>query len=287
MIHFTKKLTGMIVSLLLIVSLCISMYGCTANPDTPDVTVSVTEGTSAVEETKPIPTEAPTQPTEIETEPAEIETEPTEPAFSLHSGLREDGSFDEGTLFIGDSLTYGLTLYYLKPNGLLGDAKYISAPGAPATSFFSWAVLNPSKYPSCTNVPELNYLNLSEAVAQIGDGITAVYFMMGTNYDDECDVSTYVEIIDYTLEKCPDATFYLQTIPMVLNGKIPYEQVNRIIWKVYEYYQQQDNPRVILLDPIMAIGENLNPDGIHLNGTGQALWYEEIVRFTQDRQIPQ
>lgn len=283
MIDFTRKFSGMIVSMLLAFSVCISMCSCAAIPDPPHATASSTEGISATEETETIPTETPTEPSEITTEP----TDPTEPAFLLHCGLRKDGSFDEGTLFIGDSLTYGLTLNYLTPNNLLGDASYITVPGAPVTSFFSWAVLNPSKYPSCTNIPVLYYRNLGEAVAEIGDGITAVYFMMGTNYDAECDVSSYVEIIDYILKECPNATFYLQTIPMVLYDKVPYEKVNRIIWKVYEHYQQQDKPRVILLDPIMAIGENLITDGIHLNGTGQALWYEEIVRFTQARQIPQ
>lgn len=253
-------------------------------PEDPTEPSSVTEATETTELLLTEPSMAPTEPTAVSTESP---TEATEPPFSLHCGLREDGSFDAGTLFIGDSLTYGLALNYLKPNNLLGDARYITVPGAPVKSFFSWAVLNPSKYPSCTNVPELNYRNLGEAVAEIGDSVTAVYFMMGTNYDVQCDVSSYVEIIDYILQVCPDATFYLQTVPMVLYGKIPYEKVNRIIWKVYEYYLQQENPRVILLDPIMAIGENLISDGIHLNGTGQTLWYEEIVRFTQERQIPQ
>ena len=56
---------------------------------------------------------------------------------TIHSGLREDGTFTEGTLFIGDSLTYGFVLSYLQQYELIGDAKYMAVVGAPLGRFFS------------------------------------------------------------------------------------------------------------------------------------------------------
>jgi hypothetical protein len=277
MTHSRIKLLKLIVYLLPAIMLY-SFLKNTFPAGTPEMP---TEPSFAIEETEALLTEPTTAPTEPSTEPS------TEPPFPLHCGIREDGTFDAGTLFIGDSLTYGLALNYLTPNHLLGDAGYISVPGAPVKSFFSWAYLNSSKYPGCTNIREFYGMNLSQAVEEVGDSVNAVYYMMGTNYDEECGASNYIEIIDFILEKCPHATFYLQTIPMVRDNKIPYEQVNLIIQEVYDYYQLQDNPRVILIDTHASIGENQIHDGIHLNGNGQALWYEALVRFARENQLPQ
>jgi lysophospholipase L1-like esterase len=74
---------------------------------------------------------------------------------------------------------------------------------------------------------------------------------------------------------------------MVRDNKIPYEQVNLIIQEVYDYYQLQGNPRVMLIDTHASIGENQIHDGIHLNENGQALWYEALVRFARENQLPQ
>lgn len=72
--------------------------------------------------TQPEVTSAPT--TEVTTQPTtEATTQPPEtepPAPVYHSGLREDGSFDAGTLFIGDSETYLFLNQYLMTENHLG-----------------------------------------------------------------------------------------------------------------------------------------------------------------------
>ena len=138
-----KKIKVLIVSILLLSML---LSGCgsrivVAPPPAPQATVE-TAAPATEPVTEPVnepvtepETEPATEPaTEPETEPA---TEPTEPEVVLHSGIREDGTFDEGTLFMGDSLTYMLVGSYLTPRKLMGDAKHAAMCGTKVTAFFS------------------------------------------------------------------------------------------------------------------------------------------------------
>ena len=141
-----KRLTALLLAVLL-------LSGCVGKPATP----TTTEATTVPVTTEPT-TEATTEPT---TEPAtEPTTEPTtvpvttEPAPVLHSGLREDGTFTEGTWFIGDSLTYNLIASYLKPTGRLGDANYTAKCGAKITAFFDGTLMNRTSDGICGYRPE-------------------------------------------------------------------------------------------------------------------------------------
>jgi len=252
---------------------------------------SVSEGTSDLETEVSTPvTDAPTEePTEAPTEaPTEEPTEaPTEPPFPLHSGIREDGSFDAHTLFIGDSLTYGLVSIYLTDNKLLGDAMYMAYPGAPPTVYFNGPSLNVRDPINCLLSPGFNGLLMCDAVELVGNETHAVYFMMGTNHVDAVCTDTYIEIVEHLLETCPDATIYLQYVPRSWKSHVPYEAANQRIWDTYTLFAEKGETRVQLIDTCTAIGENLNTDGIHLTIAGQEAWYQALVAYAEENGIPQ
>ena len=101
----TKIVLIIILSVLLAGELAFAAW-LSYNEITPEVTVPPTIPQVTDAATTP-PTEEPTDP------PTEA---PTEPPIVLHSGLREDGTFGEGAMLIGDSLTYGLVSNYLTSN---------------------------------------------------------------------------------------------------------------------------------------------------------------------------
>lgn len=236
----------------------------------------------------PVVQTQPAEPSMLPTEPPTETTQPvTEPESPLHSGIREDGSFDEGTLFIGDSLTYGLVLEYLEPNGLLGDARYMAMPGAVVSVFFTGPSLKTNGVVMSAYSPEFEGMLMSEAVTLAGDEVTAIYYMMGTNYSRYVTADTYIEIVNHLLETCPNATVYLQLVPFSRNEAVAYGKANRQITEAYQYFSDMGVERVLLVDTHTAIGSNLIHDGIHLTATGQACWYGELVAFAEENGIPQ
>lgn len=103
---------------------------------------------------------------EPETEPV---TEVTEPAAALHSGLREDGTFNEGTLFIGDSMTCILVQDYLTPMGLIGDANYTGKYGAQITAFFGGVTMDTGvTVGKCAYRPEHEGMTYEEVAVALG-----------------------------------------------------------------------------------------------------------------------
>lgn len=254
------------------------LCGCAPAEQTPET--EPTEATAAPTEETQAPTEEPTEATEAPTE------EPTEPPFQLHSGIREDGSFDEGTLFIGDSLTYGMVAIYLPENQFLGDARYIAMPGATILAYFQGPMLSSTGYYSYYS-PEFEGLYMYEGVEAAGEKTTAIYFMMGTNYSKYATDETYIQIVEHMLESCPNATVYIQLVPNDLSSQIDHEIANRRVRNAYEYFQQEGNERVLLIDTQTAIGYHLLGDGIHLNEEGQDCWYHALLAFAKENQIPQ
>ena len=234
------------------------------------------------------PTEMPTEaPTEAPTEPpTEAPTEP-KPEWLLHSGIREDGSFDENTLFIGDSLTCGLLQSYLAENDLVGDAWYMAMPGAALSVFFNGPRLRYNgQYYSYFN-PGFEGMTMAEGVEGKGRSLHAVYLMMGTNHTDAVTEQLYVDVVGYILECCPKATVYLQKIPFSNSSKVDPEAANARIQYAYEYYVNQGETRVRLIDTQTAIDYHLTTDGIHLTKLGQQKWYEALVAYAKENEIPQ
>ena len=229
---------------------------------------------------------APTKPTIKETTvPTTVATEPPQRTVPLHSGIREDGTFDSGTLFIGDSLTYGLVYSYLMTNDLIGDARYMATVGASVQEFFQGSSLSHER--NSIYSPEFTGLTYNQAVASVGEEITAIYFMMGTNYSAGTKTDTYIEIVDFMREHCPNATIYLQMVPYSLSSNVEYDQVNWIIMAAQGNYAMNEIRNVRLLDIKQAVGMYLTDDGIHLTYEGQEAWYQELVRYAQENNIPQ
>ena len=256
----TKRIIAALAVLCLLL-LC----GCRQEPRTVEVPSETTELTEA--------------PTTEATEPPPVRT------VALHSGLKEDGSFDSGTLFIGDSLTNGFVFDNLMLYNRLGDARFMAIVGAPVHAYFSGPVL--SKDISCIYNHIFEGKIMYEGVEIVGQEITAVYFMMGTNYSAYTTYETYEQIVEHLLASCPQATIYLQKVPFSSSENVFYDEVNAILEQVYLTYAESVDTRVMLIDTYTAIDDNLVFDGIHINGNGQEAWYQAIVSFAENNNIPQ
>lgn len=263
---------------LVILFLCfvmvLSLLGCAAGKAAE--TEPSTEATS----------EPATEPaTESTTEPSTMPTEPPPPP--QHSGLREDGSFDEGTWFIGDSMTCILINDYLRPNNLLGDANYTGKYGAHITAFFGETVMDPSFGYKCVFREEHTGMHYYEVAEALGEQATAIYMMWGTNYTWNAYEDAYIEIVDYLLETCPNATIHLQLIPWGYEKYVMYDIVNEWIWQAYAHYQREGEERVFLIDTYHAIGKNTDEGFIHLNDQGNENWYNAIVDHARRNELVQ
>ena len=270
-----KKITCLLLSMVLVLSL----LGCVR--EEPLETDPISDPT----------TETTTTPTAEETEATEPSSEvtepPTEPKALQHSGLREDGSFDEGTWFIGDSMTCILIHDYLRPNGLLGDANYSAKYGEFITGFFGDTVMNSAYGFRMEFRPEHEGLHFYEIAETLGERATAIYIMFGTNFTWNCYADGYIELVDYLLETCPNATIHLQLIPYGYPKYVYYDTVNEWIWQAYAHYSRKGEERVFLIDTYHAIGRNHDSGVIHLNYQGNENWYNAIVEHARINDLVQ
>lgn len=260
---------GMKKGFLLLLMLCLVLCGCGGEEPAP---------------TTQAPTTIPT--TEAVTEPVtEATTIPTDPPVVYHSGLRADGSFDEGTWFIGDSMTCILITDYLMPNNLIGDANYTAKYGSQITAFADVAMRTGS-YNPCVFNPEFEGMTYKEVGDRIGEEVTAIYLMWGTNFTWNAYADMYIGLVDHLLKICPNATIHLQLIPR--GYKIRYETVNEWIQEAYQHYVDQGEGRVFLIDTFTAIGEkNHDEGGIHLNYQGNENWYNAILAHAEEHNLVQ
>lgn len=263
---------------LFLISILVLTAGCnqTAEAETsPSADTSVTRPT---EDPAPVYTNPPTDaPTE----------EPTQAPSMQHSGLKEDGSFDEGTWFMGDSMTCILVTDYLKPNALIGEAVYTGKYGANMTAFFDDTVMSYTSSNMCVFRPEHEGLGYDDVAVLLGEKATAIYMMWGTNYLWTMDADSYIELVDFLLETCPNATIHLQLIPWGREGVIRYDLVNEWIQEAYAHYQDIGEERVFLIDTFTAIGRNHDSGDVHLNYTGNENWYNAIVEHAKANNLSQ
>lgn len=121
-------------------------------------------------------------------------------------------------------------------------------------------------------------MEFDEAAASMGEDATAIYMMWGTNYTPDATAQSYIDIVDFLLEACPNATIHLQLIPYGQN--IAYTAVNERIRGAYDYYQEIGEERVFLIDTYTAIGTS-PIDGVHQGNYGNGNWYQAIVDHAQ------
>ena len=266
----------MLKRLAILILTALLLAGCNSAPPeaSPPTTLPVKPETTIIPE-EPEASSAPAQP-EPTAAPSE-ETMPPPP--TLHSGIREDGSFDKGTLFIGDSQTYLLIEDYLKPNGLIGDAKYAAQCGSQLTAFWD-SDIRPTEDHSvyCTFSPEFQGMTFCEAAAQLGMEATAIYLMWGSNYTPDATAQSYIDIVECLLDICPYATVHLQTIPQ---GQVAYVTVNERITGAWAYFQSIGETRVTLVDTFSGIGTSIGSDMVHVTPLGREKWYETLLLHAQ------
>ena len=245
------------------------------------------EPTEATTETTAAPTvETTTVATTIAaTEPATVAT--TEPGPVYHSGLKADGSFDEGTWFIGDSMTCILVENYLTPMGLIGEANYAGKYGAHVTAFFDGTRMSHYSYNHCAFRPEHEEMTYEAVGAALGEKATAIYIMFGTNYFEYQFSESYSRILDYLLETCPNATIHMQLIPWGHESTVKYEEVNGLLRAIYERYREQGVERLMLIDTFTAIGRNPDEGLIHLAPQGNENWYKAICDHAREQGLSQ
>lgn len=263
----------------LVICLLLSLTACAS--------AAAPEETAPAQTTAPTETETVPETTEETQCPTEATTTPTEPPVVLHSGLREDGSFDEGTWFIGDSMTCILVSNYLKPHGLLGDANYTGKYGAHITAFFGETIMDPNFGYKCVFRPEHERMHYYEVAEALGEQATAIYMMWGTNFTWNAYADAYIEIVDFLLETCPNATIHLELIPWGYEEMIEFETVNEWIREAYDHYRQLGEERVLLIDTFTAIGKNHDSGFIHLNEQGNENWYNAIVEHAKTNNLIQ
>lgn len=250
--------------------------------DNPDAITEPTQTFSPAEESTEAPPVEPTVPsTEAPTE------ESTAPVTVQHSGLKPDGSFDSGTWFMGDSMTCILITDYLKPNNLIGEAVYTGKYGANMFAFFDDTVMSYTSYNKCVFRPEHEGLGYDDVAVLLGEQATAIYMMWGTNYFWTMDANSYIELVDFLLETCPNATIHMQLIPWGLENIVRYDLVNVWIQEAYAHYQEIGEDRVFLIDTYTAIGRNHDSGNIHLNYTGNENWYTAIVEHAKNNNLSQ
>ena len=259
-------------SLLLALIMIFALSACGETDAVQDITIptqSAAFSPSAPAETPDFPASTPSEETAEEDAPI------------LHSGLREDGTFSAGTLFIGDSLTYIFTGSYLRDNGLLGECKYMAKCGSQITAFFDSTILSAGNRMVARYSAEFEGMHFNDAAASLGERAAAIYIMWGTNFTPDASAQTYVDIVNFLLENCPNATIHLQTIPY---GDVNYTEVNKRITDAYDHYAQIGKARVMLIDTFTAIGKH-TVDGIHLDNEGNANWYNAIVQHASSNNL--
>ena len=206
--------------------------------------------------------------------------EPQGPVISKRAAW--SGSFSSGTLFIGDSLTYGFVKLYLIPNGYIGDASYMAVGSTGASQYFSddWLLDSASSY-GCIRSPEYQGKPFYKAVEAGAGRFDAVYLLLGSNYSRSTTESAYELMIDHIARQNPEAEIFIQTVPDCETGRIDSERINSVILSVLENYSKNGRANVTLLNTNSVwTGSCIGSDGVHLTALGYAKWFECIVTNT-------
>ena len=253
-------------ALLLSALMLLAFAGCGAPTPRPLPTVSPIET---------LPPAPPSSPTPTEEEPQADPSEPPLPGI----GVAPDGTFSDAALFIGDSLTAGL-IQRLRMTERLGAARYMAICAYSMQSFFGEPYLDDlaqAQY-GMECYPTFYGMTYAQAVRAAGEGVGAIYYMLGTNGSQAVTQENYTGILTYLRECCPAAVIYAQTIPYSMTKLSDYEHVNAVVRESVEALRAAGDGNVYVLDTFTAIGtEHLSGDGLHLTAEGLDLWYALIA----------
>ena len=181
----------------------------TTQPTQP--TTQPTQPTTQPTQPTTQPTQPTTQPTQPTTQPTQPTTQPTTPSVPF-----DEEKFFSESVFIGDSVTLGLSNYCIKNKDALHGAKILCA-GSYAVRF---AIADPSKaeisitYQGQKTRPE-------DALAAIG--AKRVFIMLGLNdiglAGIDKTITNWGTLIKNIRAKCPNIEIYIQSGTPLYKGK--------------------------------------------------------------------
>ena len=190
-----KKLLGVLVCLLLMISWSAAAESVPAEPSASDAPAVVTE-------------EAPAEPV-LSTDPADYKLPVAEAEFGIQAGAAVPYSYFDDAVFIGDSISQRYVQYMRQSEpAFMGKAKFLVA-GSLGSGNALWPVSGESVHPSYQGTK----MRLEDAVKKTG--AKKVYIMLGINdvtlYGVEGSVENMRTLIELILKKSPDVEIYIQS----------------------------------------------------------------------------
>lgn len=261
-----KRLLPLLAALLL--------TGCGVQGPPPD---------TAPMETVLLETEAATLPAATEMTVPET-TAPSETQPEIFRPFDDGGCLNYGTVLLGDSLTFGL-VNYLESNGYMGEGRYMAIAGGSLRSSYlpdytMGAKITASFGGNCYS-PEFEGFTMTDALAEMGEDVQAVYMMFGCNDSDGTAGHEYITAVDQILEACPNARVFLQTIPTAYTNRVNYGRINGLLEYVALHYEEEE--RFVLLDSNSVFTQqHLLPDGLHLSEYGQETWHQWLMESAKE-----
>jgi hypothetical protein len=164
----------------------------------------------------------------------------------LSSGAAKKFDFNERTLFVGDEFMYQLLEEYMIPNGLIGRASYMAAPGTTARRFIgNYWLLEPeaeNNYSVCCS-STFSGLSMAEVIQRTAGKFDTVIFCVGFQDNGNLTKKHYRDALKLIHNYNPTANIYVLTIPIVKGGDS--ESVQNLNASIQEgvnlLIQQQDS----------------------------------------------
>ena len=195
----------------------------------------------------------------------------------LEETERVRSKYFDDAVFIGDSITTGITLYDIMPN-----AKVFASTGINLQSINTAQVVNNPN--GSEKLTILQALEKSEA--------EKVYIMLGANglafLGPENTVDLYRDFVEKVKEIKPESIIYVQSIFPIHEKKFAerykgnltnetIDETNKLLMKMSEelsvYYV---NPAEIFKDETGGLMDNVTPDGLHFNSEYYTKWMDYL-----------
>lgn len=246
-------------------------------PVVPATSVVPTVPTTVPTAPTTTPTVLPTIPTTVPTVPA---TEPTQPPIPF-----DEAAFFSESVFLGDSVTKGLSIYCMKNKDVLPGARFLCEA--------SYAVRHAIGEVGGQYVVSITYqgekMRPEDALAAMG--AKRVFIMLGLN-DIGLGVNwtfkNYGTLIQNIRSKCPDIEIYIQSgtpiwIPNERDG-LTNANMDRFNALLEQYCQENGYHFVNVASVLKNVqgglkGEYCSDRYVHLNNAGTEAWIAYLKEF--------
>lgn len=211
------------------------------------------------------------------------EPEPTPKPVSFDEPVAESGrvssSYFDNAVFVGDSITDGVTLY-----GVMNNATVLAGTGINLDTVYTSGVIKDMQTGARSSIMD----NLA------GARFERVYILLGGNEvrDIEKDIfiKRYDRLLDSVRETQPDAVIYVQSITPVLTDN-QYAMRNDRISEYNEALQELCREKQVyyldIAEALTAEDGTLQPeyaavDGMHFQPAGYTAWFDYLHTHTVD-----